>query len=101
VYGCSLKKLFYLNKTIQKLPVVYDGNTYLDGFVKDSKSLVIKTNDKYIMTFKPRVMKDLEINYENLKENYEYKPIKESDLKKLTIAYRISKHLWNKNKNKK
>ena len=96
VYGCPIKKLFYLNKTIQKLPIVYVGNTYLDEFVKDSKSLVIKTNDKFIMTYNPYIMKNLEINYENLKENYEYETIKESDLKKLTIAYRISKHLWNK-----
>jgi len=98
VYGCPITKLFYLNKTIQTLPAVYVGNTYLNGFVKDSNQLVIKTNDNYIIKSDPNLMKRLEINYKNVEENCLYEPLAEPDLKKLTIFYRISQNLWNKQK---
>ena len=101
-YGNPMKKLFYLNQTIKQLPVVYIGNKYLNGFVKDSETLVVnQNNDQYKMTYNPQVINSLKANYDKLKETNS--TITARDFKQLTVSYRISVYLFkenNKNANK-
>lgn len=92
-YELSMRKFYNLNETLKYLPTVYIGNKYIDEYVKDASMIVVKKNDKYYAKNNPYVNESLKKNYNKIMCD---PSVKKEHHKIITITYRISDFLINK-----